>query len=481
MSTPSSSLDRPPPSVPDRSSVILPGDSPFNEALLSHLFTRRYETADVDFKETVETSRGSAFPKVAKHFFGMANYGGGFLLVGFRHKPTGGYEPLGLPTSFHIDQAELQGKFNALSSLPLAIGYREFDREVGGVSGRFAVVYVPPAPEVLTPVADGEFVDSHQKHRFAYRKGDVLIRRGTSTEKATPLEIDGIKARARTTAYHISLISGQPDILDETLVSNVFLALKLPPRVYACQVDLRGRVPEHGLASCLFRGGSLYSFEDPSKSGLVRSSRRGSRYSEPIQTWRADPDKSRLLTQILESAAVRKGCRIGLLYDEARARFYFPLENGSDRREESWPGISRPTVRQVAVRKYLSSLKREICIHSSVQVGFQWMGDDLGLRLEPGYLLTDDGRRPLHGPKQGNVLIGIESWLSSFNGGYLRNVLFWRSKFQGEDPSIALAPELEFDSRPLSVRVPVGIREDTIRALETVEPPSEGKEVDGDG
>lgn len=108
--------------------------------------------------------------------------------------------------------------------------------------------------------------------------------------------------------------------------------------------------------------------------------------------------------QILESAAVRKGRRIGLLYDEARARFYFPLENGSDRREEPWPGISRPTVRQVAVRKYFSSLKREICIHSSVQLGFQWMGDNLGLRLEPGYLLTEDGRRPLHGPKQGNVL-----------------------------------------------------------------------------
>lgn len=82
---------------------------------------------------------------------------------------------------------------------------------------------------------------------------------------------------------------------------------------------------------------------------------------------------------------------------------------------------------------------------------------------------------------KGTSLISIESWLSSFNGGYLRNVLFWRSKFQGNDHSISLAPELEFDSRPLSVRVPVGIREDTIRALETAEASSDTKEGVGDG
>ena len=463
---------------------LLPGEEPFNEALLSHLFTRKYETADVDFKETLETARGSSFPKVAKHFFGMSNYGGGFLLVGFRPRLTGGYDPIGLPSTFHLDQAELQGKFNGLSSTPLSIGYRELDRVVNGVAGRFAVVYIPPAPAVVVPTSDGAFVDGRGRQRLAFRKGEVLIRRGTSTERATPQEVEAIRTRARATAYRISLISGQAELIEETLVSNVLLALKLPSRVHTCQVRFNGRIPEHGLSSCLFRaGGTLHSLEDPARSGLAQFIRRGSVYSEPFQNWRRDPDKARLLVQLVESAAVRKGKQLGLLYDGERARFYFPLEPGHDRREETWPGISRPAPRQVAVRKYLSSLKREVVIHSSVRVDFSWLGDNLGLRLEPCFLLTEDGRRPLHGPKQGNVLISLESWLSSLNGGYLRNVLFWKSRFQGTDQYVRLAPELEFDSRPLHVRLSVGIREDTIRTLEQVTPSAsgEGESEDVDG
>ena len=466
---------------PSHRTPLLPGDDPFNEALLSHLFTRKYESSDVDFKETLDTSHGGPFPKIAKHFFGMSNFGGGFLLIGFRDKPTGGYEPVGLPTSFHLDQAELQGKFNALSSAPLSIGYREFDREVGSVSGRYGVIYVPPSPDLLVPVVDGAFRDGSGTDRIAFRKGEVFIRRGTATERATSKEIEAIRTRSRLTAYRISLISGQPDLIEETLVSNVFLAATLPARVFSCTVDFRGRIPEHGLASCLFRGGTLHTFEDPSRSGVARFIRRGSQYSDPFATWRQDPDRARLLMQLMQSAVVRTGAKLGLLYDVDRSRFYYPLEGQSERREETWPGIKRATQRQVAVRKYLPSLKREVGIHSSARVDFQWLGDQLSLRIEPCFLLTDDGRRPLRGPKQGNVLISLEAWLSSHNGGYLRNVLFWRSKFLGASQQIELAPGLAFDARPLSVQVPVGIREDTMSALEiqTARPPQ--KEGDEDG
>lgn len=440
---------------------------PLNETVLSYLFSVKYESPDVDFKETIETARGSSFAKVARHFFGMSNYGGGFLLVGFRPKPTGGFLPVGLPPDFHIDQAELQGKFNSMSSVPLAIGYREVEREVEREVRRFAVVYIPPGSEVVVPSKDGQYSTAKGKEKVAFSRGDVLIRRGTSTIRATPAEIQWIRRRASDTAYQISLLTGDPDYVQETLSSNIFQALILPPRVFGCVVRLRGRpVPVHGLQSCLVAGRDLFSFEDPSLSPLTSVILRGSETAEPLSMWESDSNKSRQLMELFDSALVLKAARLGMEFDWARRRLFYPLSANQQRREERWAGISKPDSRQVAIRRYLSSLKQEVVIHSSVRCDFIWIEDLLHLRLEPGFLLSEDGFHPLYGQKQGSVLIGLESWLSSHNAGYLRNVLFWSSKLQDEDKVIRLAPSLEFSGNPTEARIEVGIREDTLRSVE---------------
>ena len=85
-------VGRPPGSMLGGPSVDL---DPFSEVVLSYLFSKSYESSELDFKESLETAKGSEFPKVARHFFGMSNYGGGFLLIGFRPKPTGGFLPVG--------------------------------------------------------------------------------------------------------------------------------------------------------------------------------------------------------------------------------------------------------------------------------------------------------------------------------------------------------------------------------------------------
>ena len=85
--------------------------------------------------------------------------------------------------------------------------------------------------------------------------------------KATPTEVVWIRQRAKDTAYRISLLSGEPDFIDETLCSNIFPAVRLPQKVFWCLVALRGNpVPNHGLHSCLVDGRMVYSFEDPSQT-----------------------------------------------------------------------------------------------------------------------------------------------------------------------------------------------------------------------
>lgn len=441
---------------------------PLSDQVLSYLFNQKYETPSIDFKETIDTSRGSDFAKIARHFFAMSNYGGGFLMVGFRSKPTGGYDSVGLPSTFHIDQAEVQGKFNGLSSIPLEIGYREIDRVVGDTIRRFAVIYIPPAPDVIVPVAEVRYKTERGKEKLAFAKGETLIRRGTSTSRAAPHEVEWIRNRARNTSYRIALLSGQPDAIDETIVANVFPALSLPQNVFTCVIELRGRpIPPHTLSSCLVQDHVLYSFENPVQTPLSSVIKRGSGSSGLVSEWRKDPDRSRIIAQLLDSAIVLKGKAIGLSYDESRRRFFYPLEEDTDKREESWPGISRKDTRQVAVYRHLPLLGRKVGIHHSVRVDFLWLGDKVYLRMEPGFLLTEDGRRPLHGPAQGRVLTSLESWLSSLNGGYLRSVLYWGSVFVSGLDRMKLAPGLDFDRRPLETKVPVGIREDTMRALES--------------
>ncbi len=458
-------VGRPPGSMLGGPSVDL---DPFSEVVLSYLFSKSYESSELDFKESLETAKGSEFPKVARHFFGMSNYGGGFLLIGFRPKPTGGFLPVGVAKDYHIDQSELQGKFNALASIPLAIGYRELERDVEGVTRRFAVVYVPPAPDILVPVSDGRYRNTRGKERIAFARGEVLIRRGTSTMKATPPEVVWIRQRAKDTAYRISLLSGEPDFIDETLCSNIFPAVRLPQKVFWCLVALRGNpVPDHGLHSCLVDGRMVYSFEDPSQTTLRPFLEQGSLASDSVGTWRNDPDQARLLMQLFDSAVVRKGASLGLEFDWERRRFFYPLSPGETKRDETWAGITKRASRQVAVRRYLGSLKREVVIHSSVRTDFLWIGDTLHLRLEPGFLLSDDGRHPLRGQKHGSVLTSLESWLSSHNAGYLRNVLFWSSRFQDMDGMIRLGPDFEFKGKPVETHIRAGIREDTLRSMES--------------
>ncbi|MGI0084209.1 MAG: hypothetical protein ACREBQ_03915 [Nitrososphaerales archaeon] len=107
----------------------------------------------LDFKEALGISKNSPFPKIAKDIFAFSNYGGGFILIGFRHKSKfpelaektsedsgdekpeylRDYVPVGLGESYHVDQAALQEKFNAYSLEALSIDYREFTRVFEGI------------------------------------------------------------------------------------------------------------------------------------------------------------------------------------------------------------------------------------------------------------------------------------------------------------------------------------------------------------
>ena len=154
---------------------------PIGDLILDFLIGRDNESACVDFKETINVSTDGPFAKIAKDIFAFSNYGGGYILLGFKEwkkiakvneveseKPSRTFIPVGLSQELHVDQASLQEKFNSYSNFPIAIDYREFWRNIDGNNRKFSVIYVNPSPAVIYPKKKGIYVDSRGKTKTAF-------------------------------------------------------------------------------------------------------------------------------------------------------------------------------------------------------------------------------------------------------------------------------------------------------------------------
>jgi hypothetical protein len=200
---------------------------PLGDIMLDFLVERDREEPFIDFKENLSVARDAPFEKIAKDIFAFSNYGGGFLLIGFKQRPrrpktnetekeenkedTRTFLPVGLSNSFYVDQADLQVKFNAYSNAPIELGYREFFRNINGSTKKFAAIYIPPSTCLLKPVKAGRYVDKKGKERTAFKIGAILFRRGTQSIVASAEEVTWIQGRVEKEGYRLSVLSGYPD------------------------------------------------------------------------------------------------------------------------------------------------------------------------------------------------------------------------------------------------------------------------------
>lgn len=444
-------------------SITRDSTDPLGDAMASFLYSRKRETAGLDFKLTLNTRKGGDFAKVVKDCFAFANSGGGYLILGFRQLPSGRYEPTGLPADFHIDQAELQEKFNAYSPEPLTVGYREDERVVDGERRKFAIVYFPPAAHLLNPSKDAIYQDGKGQDRVGAKNGLVYVRRGTQSIVATPSEEERARVLLTDANYRTSLISGRPDHVEEVLFSDVFSIRELPSLIY--HGKLRTAPPTDwspDLSAYVWRGKDFYSFDDPRGSVIAEGLLSGTVTSLDRAVFGSEPEGARLSIELLKWELVGHASALGLCFDQRRGRLFYPLGEGRENREVHWKGLSRPARRKVASRRYSPSLHGQVCFHLAVSPSFLRIGRELYLKLQPGFLFTADGSSPIHGRAQGIALTSIENSVSNFNLAYLRGVLFWAGQLAGGSDTIVIRDDFGVSGDPIQTTVSIGLQSDVV-------------------
>jgi len=436
---------------------------PLDNIVIDFILSQRRETAELDFKLTVDVRKGSDFAKITKDIFAMSNYGGGHLVFGYKELETGSFDAVGLSEDFHVDQATLQEKFNSYCNEPIELKYREVKKVVDGKKKRFAIVYVPPSPTVLKPIKYATYKDpKSSRDKKAFSRDEILIRRGTQSVHATLNEIKFIEKRSKQTDYRISLLSGEPDRIKENLYTNMFEVVKLPTHIFGVEIPTNIRFPYFETKGIPYvrpwRSKKLYSFCDLNQDPFQKYIIEDSSFSYLATDFLESQEKRNLLIRLLNSEIRNAALKKGLRYDRNDKNVYFYPTDESER-YETWPGRYRKTSKQVVRKIYVREEKRSLFAHDAASISFHFVGDDIYLAILPRIVLTHDGYDPIKGFREGPVKTRL--LYNEFNDIYLNLILFWISRFKlyPTQKNIDFG-RIVISAEPVTQKLGVGIRKD---------------------
>ena len=135
--------------------------------LAEDLIHRGFESEDVDFKKDFDNSSRS-WVEIAKDVYGMANYGGGYIVIGVE---DGSFEPVGVDPLFHIDTQIWFDKLSKWASGRLSISYMEYMTKIGGVDRKFPILQIRGScGDFIVPKNDGQYQENGTT-KLAFKTG----------------------------------------------------------------------------------------------------------------------------------------------------------------------------------------------------------------------------------------------------------------------------------------------------------------------
>jgi hypothetical protein len=316
-------------------------------------------------------------------------------------------------------------------------------------------------PPLLKPLKRFDFT-SDKRAKLEYPRLVARIRgerpsRGDTGRKAPPTLHGGSEA---------------PDMVRESVISNLLPVLRHPPWIYSDFTTalkrkdvwdvMKGRIPPFVL-----HGNRLYSFVNPAVPGSpFRAMLSGTDAKrERAVDWLGDPDKANLLTWMYNDA-LREHCyhlRIRTPKNASRRekhRYFCPVFDDKPRMF-AWRKGARPrTLAKLVTQRDGSPLG----VHHASRMRFITLNGEMYLLVDPGWLFTQDGLVPLTGP---GVAVFSTMWGGKErNAAVLRNVLMWAILLAKGESSIMLncGPDAEVAVSPVPAHAetPLGINDDAI-------------------
>ena len=461
----------------ERGAVVINSElsDPVGDYVFSYLLHRSGEAPFHDFKWTVNTAKDSNdFPKIIKDVYAFSNYGGGWFVLGVKEndhsdpKIRGRFVKSGLPKKFQLEDSSLQEKINSRLSEPIGIQYNEFLRTINGEERKFALIYFPPSSKILVPTKDITYrTDGREK--IAVKKNTVYTRRGTQSIPASALEKDLIKKRLEKEDYRLSILSGEPDEIPETIYSNLFEVKRTPAKIcigtplhgatFGDSIEtLRRLFPNRRYfpLECVFHEGKLITFANlgdftDMHSNLVDTS---SIRQEDTRRWLEDQDKAKIVMQLLSKRLGEGAFKMGMRFDRRKKKLYYAATGVAERKEE-WRTRHKGVLKKQVVKTTRSAqLDHNVYLHQAAVAKFMFLGGDLYLRLNPTMLVTIDGMTPITGIPE-RALITSQSY-RIYNKQQLSNILFWIDKLGG-GMDVSLGHDLVISRDPIQVRTEIGI------------------------
>jgi len=445
---------------------------PLAEHVIDYLFAFTKETPFLDFKTTMDIGKDSDFPKIIKDVFAFSNNGGGYIMIGVKPNDhsnkdiKGSFIKSGLPDDYEVDQATIQEKTNAYTNQPIEIGYSQFEKTVGEEQKKFAIMFIPPSTTILKPTKDGVFSINGSEKR-AFLKDRVYVRRGTQSIPAEEPEIARIQKRIEDENYRLSLLSGEPDKVEERLFSNIFEIKSIPKRIFIGTAKfnsyfedfqyLRETYPETRHFPLRYRHyeDKIVSFQDLTEPNDIHHQlvSRDDISHESTGNWLDEGDKENIVISLLNKEIGEKARQQGMRYFDKTKKIYFPTD--TDTRIESWPtrykGVSKKTV---AKKMWAEQLHRTVFVHLAAKAVTIKTGGKFYLKLNLTRVISDDGRNVSTGEREGTII--TRSGYNTFNNQYLNDILFWINRL-GDGDDIQVMDDFVISVDPVQTTIDFGI------------------------
>lgn len=162
-----------------------------NSLKVRELVERRSESAKLDYKRDYRPSEAKSKIQLVKHVLAFANTAGGYIVIGVDDDGT--LAGIDKDAASRLDEATIRAQIAGYTSVPTPLFV---DNKIQYQGTALAIITVLPLMDrIAVASADGQYQDG--KHQsFAFRKGDVLVRHGSASERWNQNDADFLLRRA---------------------------------------------------------------------------------------------------------------------------------------------------------------------------------------------------------------------------------------------------------------------------------------------